>query len=176
VADGGDGVRVCACQLIHNFPEDFVTREGDKFWTGAKRFPQVKGVGRPIIWHKYKLVGVGKRQNEERVLGTRVGGCSDEDTMDPPANPAASTLPLVVVLSPHQAAHFDPSNDQHVLFVMAAANILAVNHGVCEPPEKTLIGHDHQFRNVDFIKVRERGTTAESSRNPCPRGRSAHPA
>jgi ubiquitin-activating enzyme E1 len=27
-------------QLIHNFPENHVTSTGDKFWTGAKRFPQ----------------------------------------------------------------------------------------------------------------------------------------
>ena len=27
-------------QLIHNFPEDHVTSNGEKFWTGAKRFPQ----------------------------------------------------------------------------------------------------------------------------------------
>lgn len=27
-------------QLIHNFPEDHVTNAGEKFWSGAKRFPQ----------------------------------------------------------------------------------------------------------------------------------------
>lgn len=27
-------------QLIHNFPEDHLTNSGEKFWSGAKRFPQ----------------------------------------------------------------------------------------------------------------------------------------
>ncbi|OQR92773.1 ubiquitin activating enzyme, E1 family [Thraustotheca clavata] len=27
-------------QLIHNFPEDHLTKTGEKFWSGAKRFPQ----------------------------------------------------------------------------------------------------------------------------------------
>jgi ubiquitin-activating enzyme E1 len=27
-------------QLIHNFPEDHLTKSGEKFWSGAKRFPQ----------------------------------------------------------------------------------------------------------------------------------------
>ncbi|CAN0055774.1 unnamed protein product, partial [Sphacelaria rigidula] len=27
-------------QLIHNFPEDHVVESGEKFWTGAKRFPR----------------------------------------------------------------------------------------------------------------------------------------
>uniref|UniRef100_A0AAV1TZN0 E1 ubiquitin-activating enzyme n=1 Tax=Peronospora matthiolae TaxID=2874970 RepID=A0AAV1TZN0_9STRA len=30
-------------QLIHNFPEDHLTNSGEKFWSGAKRFPQAVG-------------------------------------------------------------------------------------------------------------------------------------
>ena len=77
-------------QLIHNFPEDHVTSSGDKFWTGAKRFPQ------PAV--------------------------------------------------------FDAENDQHLGFIVSVANLLAVNYGLVEPPEKTLIAEDHQFRDVAYIK------------------------
>jgi hypothetical protein len=45
-------------QLIHNFPEDHVTSSGDKFWTGAKRFPQ------PATFDA----------ENEQVRGTWVGG------------------------------------------------------------------------------------------------------
>ena len=34
------GFRDRICQLVHNFPEDHVTSVGEKFWSGAKRFPQ----------------------------------------------------------------------------------------------------------------------------------------
>lgn len=36
---------------------------------------------------------------------------------------------------------------------MSVANLLAVNHGLVEPPEKTLIAQDHQFRDPAYIKV-----------------------
>lgn len=79
-------------QLVHNFPEDHVTSTGERFWTGAKRFPQ--------------------------------------------------------------AAVFDPENEQHMGFIVSVANILAVNRGLFEPPEKALVAHDHEFRNIAHIKVR----------------------
>lgn len=78
-------------QLVHNFPEDHVTSTGERFWTGAKRFPQV--------------------------------------------------------------ATFDMDNEQHMNFVVSVANILAVNRGLVEAPEKKLLAHDHEFRNLDHIKV-----------------------
>ena len=49
---------------------------------------------------------------------------------------------------------FDLDNEQHLGFVTSVANILAVNYGVTEPPERSLIGHDHEFRNPDYIRVR----------------------
>lgn len=76
---------------MHNFPEDHVTSTGERFWTGAKRFPQV--------------------------------------------------------------ATFDMDNEQHMNFVVSVANILAVNRGLVEAPEKKLLAHDHEFRNLDHIKV-----------------------
>jgi hypothetical protein len=33
------------------------------------------------------------------------------------------------------------------------ANLLAVNRGLVEPPEKTLIAQDHQFRDTAYVKV-----------------------
>lgn len=27
--------------LIHQFPKDYITETGEKFWSGSKRFPQV---------------------------------------------------------------------------------------------------------------------------------------
>jgi len=77
-------------QLIHNFPEDHVTSNGDKFWTGAKRFPQ------PAV--------------------------------------------------------FDAEKEQHLGFVVSVANLLAVNYGLVESPDKTLIAQDHRFRDLKYIK------------------------
>ena len=42
---------------------------------------------------------------------------------------------------------------QHLGFIVSVANLLAVNHGLVEPPEKTLIAQDHQFRDPAYIKV-----------------------
>ena len=77
-------------QLIYNFPEDHVSSNGEKFWTGAKRFP-------------------------------------------------------------HPAV-FDAENEQHLGFIVSVANLLAVNYGLVEPPDKTLIAHDHQFRDLTYVK------------------------
>lgn len=43
-------------QLIHNFPEDHVTNAGDKFWTGAKRFPQAANFDPQNEWHMSFLI------------------------------------------------------------------------------------------------------------------------
>ncbi|CAM9908172.1 unnamed protein product, partial [Discosporangium mesarthrocarpum] len=79
-------------QLTHSIPEDHINSAGERFWTGAKRFPQA---------------------------ATLDCGC----------------------------------NEQHLLFVMAAANILAAASGVVLPPEVELLPLDHPQRSTDAIKL-----------------------
>ncbi|CAM9422602.1 unnamed protein product, partial [Phaeothamnion confervicola] len=72
-------------QLIHNFPENHTNEAGERFWTGAKRFPQ--------------------------------------------------------------AAALDVTNDEHLNFVISAANILAAAYGLVPPPERAPLPPDHRYRD-----------------------------
>lgn len=75
--------------LTHNFPEDHVTKAGEKFWSGAKRFPL--------------------------------------------------------------AAEFDASNEQHMTFLIASANVFAVCFGLQPVPESSLVPLDSECRSLEFM-------------------------